>query len=453
MRIHCSLILAAIAAFSSPAKAADLLNTSGTLSGGDPTQSGRLTRTGGAPSDWSALKTFPGSLNGGTFYHYRTFTVSPGSTRYIQVDTYDPANSFFVSAYQDTYNPGSQGANYLGDESDSGNIFGHPRFFQVVVPAGHSVVIVVNEVTPNGGIGLTFGLRVEGFSDTQFSDQASQPAALTSPINGSTLPGSSVTFQWTSGIGVTQYWLSISKLGVGGGDLYNSDPGPGLVTSKTINGLPADGSTIYVRLYSHIGSTWPWVDYTFTASGPATITSPVNGSLLPGSSVTFQWTLGTGVTQYWLSISKLGVGGGDLYNSDPGPGLVTSKTINGLPSDGSTIYVRLYSHIGSAWPSHDYVYTAAGPATITSPVNGSTLPGSSVNFQWTTGTGVTQYWLSISKAGVGGGDLYNSDPGPGLVTSKTINGLPTDGTTIYVRLYSHIGSSWPWRDYVYTAFH
>jgi hypothetical protein len=258
---------------------------------------------------------------------------------------------------------------------------------------------------------------------------------------------------------VTQYWLSISKVGVGGGDLFNADPGPGLVTSKTISGLPTDGSTIYVRLYSHIGSNWPSLDYTYTASvgatAPAAITSPANGSTLPGASVTFQWTSGTGVNQYWLSISKTGVGGGDLYNADPGPGLVTSKTISGLPTDGSTIYVRLYSHIGSNWPSLDYTYTASGgaPATITSPPNGSTLAGSSVTFQWTTGTGVTQYWLSISKTGVGGGDLYNADPGPGLVTSKTITGLPTDGSTIYVRLYSHIGSNWPSHDYTYTAFH
>jgi hypothetical protein len=86
-------------------------------------------------------------------------------------------------------------------------------------------------------------------------------------------------------------------------------------------------------------------------------------------------------------------------------------------------------------------------------MNGSTLPGSSVNFQWTTGTGVTQYWISVSKVGVGGGDLFNADPGPGLVTSRTISGLPTDGSTVYVRLYSHIGATWPWRDYVYTAFH
>ena len=86
-------------------------------------------------------------------------------------------------------------------------------------------------------------------------------------------------------------------------------------------------------------------------------------------------------------------------------------------------------------------------------MNGSTLPRVSVTFEWATGTSVSQYWLSISTVDVGGGDLYNADPGPGLVTSKTITGLPADGSTIYVRLYSYIGSTWPSRDYVYTAFH
>ena len=323
----------------------------------------------------------------------------------------------------------------------------YPPITVTVNVAANATSPQVNQVSVSGG-----GSAVANASDTT-NIVALAPAAITSPANASRLPGSSVNFQWTTGTGVTQYWLSVSKVGVGGGDLFNSDPGPGLVTSKTLSGLPTDGSTIYVRLYSHIGSTWPSLDYTYTASGPATITSPVNGSTLPGSPVSFQWTTGTGVTQYWLSVSKTGAGGGDLFNSDPGPGLVTSKTISGLPTDGSTIYVRLYSHIGASWPWVDYTYTAAGPATIISPVNGSTLPGSSVTFQWTTGTNVTQYWLSISKVGVGAGELYNADPGPGLVTSKTISGLPADGSTIYVRLYSHIGSNWPSRDYVYTAFH
>ena len=35
--------------------------------------------------------------------------------------------------------------------------------------------------------------------------------------------------------------------------------------SATVTGLPTNGSTIHVRLWSKIGSNWPFVDYTYKA--------------------------------------------------------------------------------------------------------------------------------------------------------------------------------------------
>lgn len=187
----------------------------------------------------------------------------------------------------------------------------------------------------------------------------------------------------------------------------------------------------------------------FTGLALAKMTSPANGSTLPGSSATFQWTTGTGVSSYWLSVSKVSVGGYELYNANQGAS--TSTTVTGLPLDSSTIYVRLYSYLGGAWPWHDYIYAAASArATMISPVNGSGLAGSSVAFQWTTGTGASGYWLSVSKVSAGGYELYNGDQG--ISTSATVTGLPVDGSsTIYVRLYTHIGSTWPSNDYTYMA--
>ena len=46
-------------AFSLPAMATDLFSVSSTLKSSDPTQLGRLSRSG-VPSDWSATKAFPG---------------------------------------------------------------------------------------------------------------------------------------------------------------------------------------------------------------------------------------------------------------------------------------------------------------------------------------------------------------------------------------------------------
>jgi len=183
------------------------------------------------------------------------------------------------------------------------------------------------------------------------------------------------------------------------------------------------------------------------------MSSPTPGSTLAGSSVTFQWTAGTGVSEYWLCISKISVGGSELYTANEST--LLSQTVTGLPTDGSTLYVRLFSLIGSTWSYSDYTYKAgtgsqSGSTVLTSPAPGSTLTTSTVTFQWSAGTGVSQYYLSVSKVSAGGTDLYANTEGTSL--SQTVNGLPTNGATLYVRLWWLIGSTWSYTDYTYTAF-
>jgi hypothetical protein len=353
-------------------------------------------------------------------------------------------------------------------------------------------------------------------------------ATLKSPVPGSTI-GGTVTFEWASGIGVTSYWLEVGTEGVGSKNLFNG----GVVgTSKTVEGLPTTG-TIYVRLYSKIGDEWQWSDFTFQggvspltvvglSSGVAFITvtntgsgvlnisnvtltgadsqqfSQVNtcanvasgssceirvtfrptsagnkssliaishnasgapstvlvtGSAIPavkavllsptpsstiGASAAFQWTSGTGVSGYWLELGTEGIGTKNLYNRG-----VTGTAVNlsGLPTSG-TIYVRLYSKIGDDWLWNDYTLTGSAKAMLVSPALGSRISGT-VNFRWTSGTGVSGYWFEVGTSGVGSKNLYNSAVSS---TSATVSGLPTSGT-IYVRLYSKIGDDWQWNDY------
>lgn len=159
-------------AFASAASAAPLLDTWTSLTVADSTQLGRMNRI--APSsDWSSNKVFQGIINTGTSYHYRMFTVPAaliGSMRYIQV-SYDDTNlAVFVSAYDGSYTPPTSSTKYLGDAGSSGNFFGNMGFFQVLVPAGDDLAVVVNEVNSSGGIGKPFRLLVEGFVDTQYND-------------------------------------------------------------------------------------------------------------------------------------------------------------------------------------------------------------------------------------------------------------------------------------------
>ena len=56
-----------------------------------------------------------------------------------------------------------------------------------------------------------------------------------------------------------------------------------------------------------------------------------------------------------------------------------------------------------------------------------------------------------SKVSVGKNDLFDS--GGINLLSETVNNLPTDGSTLYVTLYSLIGSTWQFNVYTYQAFH
>jgi len=290
------------------------------------------------------------------------------------------------------------------------------------------------------------------YTYTAFNAAAAAPGVITSPAPSSTLTGSSVTFIWTAGTGATQYWLDVGS--TPGGQQYTTG-NLGDVLTTTVNGLPEDGSTIYVTLYSLVNGNWLSNAYSYTALNAAAaggvITSPAPSSTLTGSSVTFIWTAGTGATQYWLDVGS--TPGGQQYTTG-NLGDVLTTTVNGLPEDGSMIYVTLYSLIGGVWSSNAYTYTAFSAAVvaagaITSPAPSSTLSGSSVAFNWTAGTGATAYWLDV------GSTLYGQQYTTGNlgdVLTKTVNGLPTNGSTVYVTLYSLVSGQWLSNSYQYTAF-
>lgn len=173
------------------ASAVVLFDNTQTMLSTDPTTLGRISRTG-IPSDWSADKAFPGTINAATSYHYQVVTIHVTNTPYIQVSIDDPDGVFFTAAYLDGVVPASLSTNYLGDAGASGNSFGNPGFFQVVVPAGHDLVLFVEEtVGASGAVGHSYGLLVEGFIDTEFTDP---PAGVPGPIAGAGLPGILMAF-------------------------------------------------------------------------------------------------------------------------------------------------------------------------------------------------------------------------------------------------------------------
>jgi len=282
------------------------------------------------------------------------------------------------------------------------------------------------------------------------SGSAAIRAQITSPAPGTTLPSSTVTFAWSPGIGVTEYWVDVGT-SAGGTQLYSQSQGADV--SVAVSGLPTNGSTIFVRLWSRIAGAWQFNDYAYTAAvGPtrAEITSPAPNSILSGSTVTFVWNAGTGVTEYWVDLGTSS-GGTQIFTGTQGTNL--SVTVPGVPLNGGLVFVRLWSRISGTWKFKDYTYTAASSvgslkAAIANPPPGSTLTSSTVTFLWNSSAGVSEYWLEIGT-NPGGYQLYSRSHGTDL--SGTVSGLPVNGSTLYVRLWSKISAVWQFNDYIFIA--
>jgi hypothetical protein len=227
--------------------------------------------------------------------------------------------------------------------------------------------------------------------------------------------------------------------------------------STTVSGLPSDGSTIFVRIASLINGNWQNSDSidraatTAALAAGAKMVAPAPGSTLTASTAQFQWS-GTGDVSLYVGTT---LGAGDLYSADLAS---QGATVTNLPINGSIVYVRLWSLANGTWSRNDYKYTAATPNTgtapsattaqLTNPAPGSLLSASTVQFQWSGGAAISQYWLYVGTT-TGGKELYGQNLGANI--SATVSGLPANGNTIYVRLWFLVSDLWDYRDYAYTA--
>jgi serine protease len=305
---------------------------------------------------------------------------------------------------------------------------------------------MVNGISTAGGT-IYVRLWTQLSGNWQYHDYMYTAASsgITTPAPDSVLPSPSATFNWTAVAGADQYWLDVGSA-VAIGDYYG---GPTTGTSASVNNLPCDARTVYVQLWAHISGNWQTpVRYTYTATGGcAALTSPASNAALSGTSATFTWNAIGGADQYWLDLGN-SIGVGDIF---AGSTTSTSVAVNSIPCDGRFLYAQLWTHSNGAWHSPGrYDFTAWGACgRLTVPSPGATLSGSTVTFNWNAGMGVTAYWLDVGTV-LGQGNIFGANLG--TVLSRTVSGIPTDGSMIYVQLWSQIGGVWYLNRYSYTAF-
>ena len=374
----------------------------------------------------------------------------PASTGAIATMT-SPANgsTFTSTSVTFNWNPGSGNSQYY---LYVGNSVGSSEYFSNYVSGGSTTVSGL----PCDGRNLyvrLWSLKTNGqwlYNDYNYKASSSclTIATMTSPANGSTFSSNTVTFTWNPGSGNSQYYLYVGN-SPGSSEYFSNYVSGG---STTVGGLACDGRNLYVRLWSLTSSGWLFNDYNYKASSScptiATITSPANGSTFTSTSVTFTWSLGSGNSQYFLYVGNSPGSSEYFYNYVSGG----STAVGGLPGDGRNVYVRLWSLRSSGWVYFDYSYKACACSgkqvpQITSPANGSKFGSSTVTFAWTAGIGGSQYYLYVGNS-VGSSEYFYNYISGG---STTVGGLPSDGRTIYVRIWSLISGQWLYSDYAYRA--
>lgn len=94
------------------------------------------------------------------------------------------------------------------------------------------------------------------------------------------------------------------------------------------------------------------------APAKAAMTTPPPGATLAGTSQTFTWSAGTSVSSYqlWLGTTK---GGKNIGASSAST--ARSLKVTRIPTQGKTMYARLWSYINGAWQYNDYTYLEAKP--------------------------------------------------------------------------------------------
>ena len=282
------------------------------------------------------------------------------------------------------------------------------------------------------------------------TDTTPPTIAITSPV------GSGQTYATGTGtvnvsgtasdnVGVVNVIWANNRGGGGSASGTTSWSAPGIA-------LQSGSNAITVTAYDAAGNNGAatiYVNYTPGDTTPPTIaiTSPV------GSGQTYATGTGT-VNVSGTASDNVGVVNVIWANNRGGGGSASGTTSWSAPgialqSGSNTITVTAYDAAGNNGAATIYVnYTPGVPAVLTTPVPGSTLPGASVTFGWSSGSGVTQYSLYVGTT-AGGNDLYDQSQGTNL--SATVTNLPTTGQRIYVTLWSNIAGSWQTNNYTYVA--
>ena len=366
------------------------------------------------------------------------------------LDLFAPGSDIVSAHYADNYSSKSQSGTSMASPHVAGAVALYLSANPNATP-DQAYNAIVSSATPN----VIYNTRASSpnlllyVGDIGDSVGTGTPA-IDNLTDGDTLSGESQLFTWDAN-SADGFWFYAGS-SKGAQDYYRNSSQIN-TGSHTVTGLPTDGSTVYITFHYLKNGQWSQVHYTFNAFTPnndiPSISNLTNGQELSGESQEFSWNAGN-ATHFWIDAGSA-PGKEDYYTSSRA-NTGTSETVTGLPRDGSTVHVTFwYKNATSSWENIAYSFIAdsiSNELGVTSPVEGSTLTGSSQTFTWNPGQAEGFWFYAGSSQGA---QDYYRNPSMLSGTSHTITGLPTDGSTVHITFHYLQNGSWQQKYYTYTA--
>jgi hypothetical protein len=174
----------------SPTPSCTPIEVTGSIDLSDPTQFDRLFRSGVAQT--CPATTFCSIFGDFSSHHYDSYTFqnTTGASQCVHIDTNTPCtgtNFIFIGAYLGSFDPNNICTNWIGDSGSSPN---PEQAFDVDVPAGETLVVVVSEVTPDAGCS-SYTVTIDGLCGGGGTPSPSPTATATPTASPSCTPGGS----------------------------------------------------------------------------------------------------------------------------------------------------------------------------------------------------------------------------------------------------------------------
>ena len=276
---------------------------------------------------------------------------------------------------------------------------------------------------------------------------------LTSPANGATVSNTSITFQWGSVSGATNYHIRVGTDAAVETSIFHSNWTYG-VASETYTDFPNDGTTYYwkVRAYNAAGwGSWSSIrsfnNGTLPLPAAPTLTSPANAATVANTSITFNWGTVSTATNYHIRVGTDAAVETSIFHSNWTYG-VASKTYTDFPNNGTTYYWKVRAYNAAGWGSWSEIRSFTNgtlplpPApALTSPANGATVSSTSVTFNWGSVSGATNYHIRVGTHPAVETSLFHSNYTYGTA-SKTYTDFPNNGTTYYWKVRAYNAAGW-----------